>query len=364
LLDNQPPIIVRRIRKVHKGHGGAWKVAFADFATAMMAFFLVLWLGESTNQEQKEAISGYFIDPIGFTSGGSPNAIDLGGSITVEVLDGAGKDSKAPDLQLQEATLQDIAVQLEQRKLAELMKHIVEKINSSEQLLDFKDQLIIDITQEGLRIQIVDKSQRPMFDSGDDEIKPSFEDILYVLADTISSVPNKVSLSGHTDGVPYVGREDYSNWELSTDRANAARRALVDGGLPNEQISRVVGLASSTLYDEENPLNPVNRRISIIVLNSKTQQEIEGAEAAESLVSASDLDADLNPGKSKSDKLVDGSGQAETTSPTFATEDDGTVVIDLDNLLDSGSLPNDDGSQNGSRSERQNENPEAKKLEW
>ena len=295
MIEEQPPIIVRRVRKVHKGHGGAWKVAFADFATAMMAFFLVLWLGETTDDVQKAAIAGYFTDPIGFTEGGSPNVIDLGGSVTVKVVDGDTKTPEGqPDIVMEEQTVQDIAAQIEQRKLAALMKEIVDQIESSDKLKEFKDQLIIDITDEGLRIQIVDKSQRPMFDSGDDELKPYFEDILYELASTIVTVRNKVSISGHTDAAPFLGREEYSNWELSSDRANAARRALVEGGVPTSQLSRVVGLASSVLYDDKNPLNPVNRRISILVLNKKTQEEIEGAEQQDSVITEDNLDQELN----------------------------------------------------------------------
>jgi len=335
MIENQPPIIVRRVRKVNKSHGGAWKVAFADFATAMMAFFLVLWLGESTNQEQKQAISGYFTDPVGFVEGGSPNVIDLGGSVSVEVIDRLQEGSSKPaDVVMEEDVVGDIASQIEQRKLARLMKEIVDKINSNEQLVAFKDQLIVDITEEGLRIQIVDKRQRPMFDSGDDELKPYFKDILYELAATINSVPNKVSLSGHTDGVPYVGRDQYSNWELSADRANAARRALVAGGLPKGQISRVVGLASSALYDDADPLHPVNRRISIIVLNRKAQQEIEGAETAASLVSASELEAQLSQDTGLSQDLREQPRQAAQDAEKGIKNGD-SLVIDSKDLMES-----------------------------
>ncbi len=294
-MEDQPPIIVKRIRKSHKGHGGAWKVAFADFATAMMAFFLVLWLSASTSEAQKEAIAGYFTDPIGFEEGGSPNVIDLEGSVTVTVTENvADTPENQPEIVLEEKTIEDIASQVEQRRLESLMKDIIDQIENSEKLREFKDQLIIDITEEGLRIQIVDKRQRPMFDSGDAHLKPYFEDILYELARMIARVRNKVSISGHTDGAPYLGRADYSNWELSSDRANAARRALVEGGLPENRLARVVGLASSVLFDEDDPLNPVNRRISIIVLNKKTQAEIEGAEQSESIMSSDELSGQLN----------------------------------------------------------------------
>ncbi len=295
MMEEQPPIIVRRIRKVHKGHGGAWKVAFADFATAMMAFFLVLWLSASTTKEQQEAISGYFSDPVGFEEGGSPYVIDLEGSVTVTVTEESAQTPETqPEVKMEEKTIEDIASQVEQRRLEKLMDEIVAEIESSAKLKEFKDQLLIDITEEGLRIQIVDKRQRPMFDSGDSTLKPYFEDILYELAKLITRVRNKVSISGHTDGAPYLGRANYSNWELSSDRANAARRALVDGGLPENRLARVVGLASSALYDEKDPLNPVNRRISIIVLNKKTQAEIEDAEQVDGAITTNQLSGELD----------------------------------------------------------------------
>ncbi|WP_020407570.1 flagellar motor protein MotB [Hahella ganghwensis] len=307
MMEEQPPIIVRRVRKYHKGHGGAWKVAFADFATAMMAFFLVLWLSASTTKEQKEAVAGYFSDPVGFEEGGSPYVIDLEGSVTVTVTDDTAQTPETqPEVVMEEETIEDIATQVEQRRLEKLMDEILAEIDSSAKLKEFKDQLIIDITEEGLRIQIVDKRQRPMFDSGDSTLKPYFEDILYELAKLITRVRNKVSISGHTDGAPYLGRANYTNWELSSDRANAARRALVDGGLPENRLARVVGLASSVLYDDKDPLNPVNRRISIIVLNKKTQAEIEDAEQVDSDVSTNQLSGEV-------DKLI----RQELSKPAF-----------------------------------------------
>lgn len=275
LSDEQPPIIVRRIKKHHGHHGGAWKVAFADFAVAMMAFFLVLWLSASTTQEQKEAIEGYFEDPIGFQEGGNPSVIKLEGAVSVEVKkEGEAVSENQPVIEMKEEQVQSLAEQLEQRKLESLKKELEQEIEMNAKLSAFKDQLLIDITDEGLRIQIVDKSQRPMFDSGQSELKFYSEDILHELAITIARVPNKVSISGHTDASPYVGRFGFSNWELSADRANAARRALLEGGLPEDRVAQVVGHASSVLFDTEDPLNPINRRISILILNRKAQEGI------------------------------------------------------------------------------------------
>jgi len=311
MMEDQPPVIVKRVRKSHHAHGGAWKVAFADFATAMMAFFLVLWLSTSSTPVQKEAIAGYFTDPIGFEEGGSPNVIDLEGSVTATVTGSVADDSLDQPVIVMEEAIEDIAFQMEQRRLESLMQEILNQIESSAKLREFKDQLIIDITEEGLRIQIVDKRQRPMFDSGDAHLKPYFEDILFELSRMISRVRNKVSISGHTDGAPYLGRANYSNWELSSDRANAARRALVEGGLPENRLARVVGLASSVLFDEGDPLNPVNRRISIIVLNKKTQEEIGGAEQPESNLSADELSDQV-------DKVI----KQELSKPAFDPKKD------------------------------------------
>lgn len=271
----EQPIIVKRVKKVAGGHhGGAWKVAFADFATAMMAFFLVLWLTTAASPEQKASIEGYFRDPVGYTDGGTPHPVDLGGStaVTPTVTDA---DQAPNEMQIKDEKVQELADTLEQRKMKELFQDLKNKIESSETLQKFKDQLLIDITDEGLRIQIVDRSQRPMFDSGSAQLKYYSQDILFELAKTLSSVRNKLSITGHTDATPFNGRPGYTNWELSADRANTARRALVAGGVRADQIARVVGLSDSVLFDKKNPLAPVNRRISIIVLNKKAMADIE-----------------------------------------------------------------------------------------
>ncbi|WP_328185738.1 flagellar motor protein MotB [Marinobacter sp. OP 3.4] len=273
-MENQP-IIVKRVKKVAAGHhGGSWKVAFADFATAMMAFFLVLWLTTNTSPEQKRALEGYFKDPVGYTEGGSRNPVDLGGSASV--VEASAADQAGNEVPVDDERIETMAQQLEQRQMEELFQDLRERIESSDTLNEFKDQLLIDITDEGLRIQIVDRSQRPMFDSGSAQLKYYSQDILFELAKPLGSVPNKLSITGHTDATPFGGRPGYTNWELSADRANTARRALVTGGVRPEQIGRVVGLSDSVLFDQEDPTAPVNRRISIIVLNKKAAGEIQG----------------------------------------------------------------------------------------
>ena len=270
----EQPIIIKRKKVVAGGHhGGSWKVAFADFATAMMAFFLVLWLTATASPEQKLAVEGYFKDPIGFMEGGSSNPVDLEGSASV--INEATQDIESSTIQIEDQVVDELADTLEQRRMEELFQELKERIEQNETLQEFKDQLLIDITDEGLRIQIVDRSGRPMFDSGRAELKYYSQDILFELAKTLGSVNNKLSLTGHTDATPFGGRPGYTNWELSADRANTARRALVAGGVRLEQIARVVGLSDSVLFDKDNPVAPVNRRISIIVLNKKTAEGIE-----------------------------------------------------------------------------------------
>ena len=268
------PIIIKRKKVVAAGHhGGSWKVAFADFATAMMAFFLVLWLTATATPEQKRAVEGYFKDPVGFSEGGSRNPVDLGGSASV--VDETSEDVADSNIQIQDQAVEEMAQTLEQQKMERLFQDLKDRIDQNKTLQDFKDQLLIDITSEGLRIQIVDRSQRPMFDSGRAELKYYSQDILFELAKTLSTVNNKLSITGHTDSTPFSGRPGYTNWELSADRANTARRALVAGGVDGRQIGRVVGLSDSVLFNKEDSQAPVNRRISIIVMNKKTADDVQ-----------------------------------------------------------------------------------------
>ncbi|WP_434570009.1 flagellar motor protein MotB [Pseudomonas sp. Z3-8] len=282
-MENNQPIIVKRVKRIAGGHhGGAWKIAFADFATAMMAFFLVLWLLSTATPEQKIAIAGYFKDPIGFSESGTPYIIDLGGSPVLapeNTLNPEVKSQPQPDKATVDANeAEGVAEQVERERLELLLQELQNKVEENPELQKFKDQILFEITPNGLRIQIMDADNRPMFDSGSARLKPYFEDILLAMADTIKAVPNKISISGHTDAKPYVGKGDFGNWELSANRANAARRALVAGSYPDEQVARVVGYASSALFDRKDPFNPVNRRIDIVVLTKKAQKAIEGSQ--------------------------------------------------------------------------------------
>jgi chemotaxis protein MotB len=287
---NAQIVIVKRRKKGGGGHhGGAWKVAYADFVTAMMAFFLVMWLVNSVTKEQRAAMFDYFKNP-SMEQGKSPHAapgqmgaggastsvINLGGSMDaprvniVTPADPAAKAEPHP-FNIDANAAKTIADEADQKKLESLLAALRQAINTSQTLSPYKDQLLLDITPEGLRVQIVDQQNRPMFDLGSAKLKDYTNTILKTLAGYLNSVPNRISLTGHTDIRPYPGGVNYTNWELSADRANAARRALEAGGLAPEKIARVVGLSSSVLFDKDKADDPINRRISIIVMTKEAE---------------------------------------------------------------------------------------------
>ena len=290
--EHAPLIVVRRARrKKHGHHGGAWKVAYADFVTAMMAFFLVMWLIGVGTRQQRASISEYFKNPSmtpGNASiappgkmgpgGASDSAIKLGGAM--DMPHGPGKDRRAAT-RVDAADVEKMAREREKARLENLMQQLHAAIEKSQALEPFKDQLLLDITPEGLRIQIVDKQNRPMFDTASATLKPYTVAILHELASFIDQAPNKISISGHTDDAPYNGDQGYSNWELSADRANAARRALLVGGLVEDKIARVVGLAASVPFDKADPSDPINRRISIIMMTKQAQDAALSQEQAD-----------------------------------------------------------------------------------
>jgi chemotaxis protein MotB len=287
----RPIIIIKRPKKKAEHHGGAWKVAYADFVTAMMAFFLVMWLVASVTKEQRAAIFDYFKNPSmeqGKAPKPGPGQMGPGGASTSVINMGGGLDSmrsavkKDSGLMANQAVVPTshsdveqakmVASQADHKQLESLMEELRQAIDKSQALKPFKDQLLLDITPEGLRIQIVDDKNRPMFDLGSAKLKDYTKAILKELAGYLDSVPNHITLSGHTDTTPYVAQNGYTNWDLSADRANAARRALEAGGLNPDKISRVVGLSSSVLFDKTNTRNPINRRISIIVMTRQAEE--------------------------------------------------------------------------------------------
>lgn len=297
--DSTRPIIIKRKKVVAGGaHGGAWKIAYADFVTAMMAFFLLMWLLGSTAKGDLQGIADYFQNPMKVAMTGGAGSGDA-----TSILKGGGQDLtrqsgqvKRGDVEAKRTSFSKEA-QLEFRRKEqerlELLKSDIEKmIEQNSQLAPFRKQLLLDITSEGLRIQIVDELNRPMFDSGGDEVKPYTRQLLREIGRVLNDVPNRISLAGHTDAAPFVGGvQGFSNWELSANRANASRRELVAGGMEAHKVLRVVGLGSTLLFDKNDPLNPVNRRISIVVLNQHTEKAILNEESGEGEVELAEGDA-------------------------------------------------------------------------
>ena len=279
--DSQRPIIVKRIKKGgHGHHGGAWKIAYADFVTAMMAFFLLMWLLGSTTKGDLNGISEYFKTPLKVALQGGSGSGDA-----ISIIKGGGTDLTRKTGQqnvgaagikrtgVNEKDAEKMLLQQEALRLKDLKAQLESAIDASEMLRQFKNQLLIDITTEGLRVQIVDEQNRPMFAIGSSQLQPYTREILREIGKVLNDVPNRLTLSGHTDAKPYSGGDrGYSNWELSADRANAARRELLGGGMAEDRIARVIGLGSAVLLDADDPTNPINRRVSIIVMNRRAEE--------------------------------------------------------------------------------------------
>ena len=282
------PIIIKRIKKGgHTAHGGAWKIAYADFVTAMMAFFLLMWLLGSTTDGDRKGISDYFASPMKVAMQGGSGAGD-----SSHVVKGGGQDFtrtegqvKRGETEAERRTINLKALKAEQRRaeaarLDELKKKVEDVLASNPKLAAMSSQIRLDMTPDGLRIQIVDEQNRPMFDSGSAVVKPYMRDLLRQIAEVLMEVPNRLTMEGHTDAAAFAGNRSglvnlvYGNWELSSDRANASRRELVAGGLPDARMLRVQGLAASSLFDRDDPLSPANRRISIIVMNRDAEDRV------------------------------------------------------------------------------------------
>ncbi len=272
---DKQPIVVKRIKKVAGGaHGGAWKIAYADFVTAMMAFFLLMWLLGSSTAGTLEGIADYFQTPLkvalaGGSSVGESSSVIQGGGSDLTRRSGQVKDGA---VERETIVRDEKSAQQELMKLTQLKQKIEEAIEANPALNKFKNQLLLDLTKDGLRIQIVDAQNRPMFSSGKADLQAYTKTILHEIGQTLNDVPNKISLSGHTDATPFSsGDSGYSNWELSADRANASRRELIAGNMDAEKVLRVVGLSSAVLLDRYDPYNPINRRISLIVMNKEAE---------------------------------------------------------------------------------------------
>jgi chemotaxis protein MotB len=281
------PIIIKRVKKGgHAVHGGAWKIAYADFVTAMMAFFLLMWLLGSTSEGDKKGLSDYFQSPLkvamqGGSGAGASDSVIMGGGRDLTQTSGQSKRGDGADPQAKKLSGDQLKVdraKQDAKKLAVLSAKISALISNSPKLAEFSSQIKLATTPDGLQIQIIDDQKRPMFDSGSATVKPYMRDILREIGTALNDVENKISLDGHTDRSPYSNAErGYSNWELSSDRANASRRELMAAGMPDDKLARVVGLASSILLEPGNPFSPANRRISIIVMTREAEERLMGA---------------------------------------------------------------------------------------
>lgn len=287
--DELQPIIVKKIKKGGGHHGGAWKVAYADFVTAMMAFFLLLWLLNVTTKEQKEGIAEYF-DPnpkIAVTQSGAGGML---GGLTVSP-DGAMVSTTQPvatpqpnnpqlraggdPSEIAEEKLREEIQKRENEDFKKVEAQIQEAIKESPELQELSKNIMMDITPEGLRIQIVDQDGEPMFPSGSAEMYEKTRNLMAKVAQIINKMPNELSVRGHTDGVAYGKGATYTNWELSADRANSSRRVLIQSGVPEDKINNVLGKADKD-HLFENGGDARNRRISIILLREGLTVE-EGA---------------------------------------------------------------------------------------
>ena len=273
-------IVIKKV--AHAGHhGGAWKVAFADFMTAMFALFLVLWLVDQSS-DVKSAIAGYFQDPLG-------RADEFGSSI----LPGEGSQSAVPQ-PLSPAQVID----LRRDRMRSLGAEIEQSLREVPDLKEISDKVEIEVTEEGLRIQLLEDANGTFYESGSAGVSAQGREVLGMLGNHLGKLANQVRIEGFTDARPFSGRADYSNWELSSDRANAARRLLTANGMRDSQVQQIRGLADRELRVPENPLSPRNRRVAITVLLPTV------AEAAAAATAAASANASGDAGVARADSSV------------------------------------------------------------
>lgn len=269
----RPVIVIRRKKVVHAHHGGSWKIALADFMTALMALFLVMWILTAANKQQRDAVAEYFRTPLVVAMAGGDKS-----SASTSAIPGGGPDPSFSEGERQRVDLQQQTrpSDLQRRFFLDLQRRIESVVQADPQLRELNAHLRFDLTMEGLRIQVLDSENRPMFSLGSDEVEPYMRDLLRTMAPLINELPNKLSISGHTDSLPYAGGiGGYSNWELSSDRANASRRELVAGGLDPRKLLRVSGVADNVHMPEITDSSPINRRIELLMLYPETAEGIK-----------------------------------------------------------------------------------------
>ncbi len=296
--EKEQPIIIKKINKGGGHHGGAWKVAYADFVTAMMAFFLLLWLLNVTTEEEKTAIANYFdpthpkVSDSSSGAGGVMGGLSMSpqGAMATNVQNMAMPQPAPPSGSQGAKTAKEKAIekakkelkQAEERKFKQAERRLKQVIQDDPDLAALADNLIIDMTPEGLRIQIVDKDGAPMFPSGSARMFEKTKTLMTKVAQAVSDMPNEISIRGHTDSIAYGAAADYTNWELSSDRANASRRVMLEAGIPKSRVNNVVGKADTEPLLKDDPTNARNRRISIVLLreeltNPDYQKNVEEA---------------------------------------------------------------------------------------
>ncbi len=296
------PIIVKKVKKGgHAAHGGAWKIAYADFVTAMMAFFLLMWLLGSTTEGDKKGIADYFQSPLKVSMFGGSGSGDA-----AHIVKGGGQDLtratgqvKRGDVEAKRDTINLHKLKAEQMRaeisrLENIKAQIEAKLDGNPALSALRSQIRLEMTRDGLRIQIVDGDNRPMFASGSAVVQPYMRELLREIGSVLQEVPNRLTLEGHTDSQPFAaGGAAYGNWELSADRANASRRELMAGGMAEDRILRIQGLAASMPLDPKDPAAPQNRRISIIVMNREAENRVYHTQPEEPTPEPSGLAASL-----------------------------------------------------------------------
>lgn len=267
----RPVVVRRKHRRRYESHG-TWKIAYADFMTALMAFFLVMWFLSNLSKPELQDVSQYFRTPlnVALVSGDKRSASN-------SAIPGGGDDLVHSTGEVALTTPRAVNYNpRDSRRLERLRKRLEAQIQQDPKLSRMSSQIKIKVTRDGLLIQIFDSKRRPMFDLGSAKLKPDVVTLLRRIAPTLATVDNKITLTGHTDDLPYAsGLHSYSNWELSADRANAARRALVAGGLKPGKLLRVIGAADTKHINGDEPGSPLNRRIGILLLNDHAQRRIE-----------------------------------------------------------------------------------------
>lgn len=324
----EQPIIVKKIKKGGGHHGGAWKVAYADFVTAMMAFFLLLWLLNVVTDEQKQLLSNYFDPTHTKVSDSDSGAGGVMGGLSVAP-EGAMVTNTQPitatrpsgsavnNRTAKKDNIEEAKEKLrkaEEERMKKAKDEIEKAISEDPELKELKDQLLVDMTPEGLRIQIIDKEGNPMFASGSARMFDKTRKLLEKVGSVIKKQPNELSVRGHTDSVGYAPGATYTNWELSADRANSSRRVLLESGFPAERINNVVGKADTEHLFKDDPANPSNRRISIILLKEELTDP-DFNKKAEALAPAPSIRK--NPEDGEDDNEENESAPAPSTAPTM-----------------------------------------------